>query len=141
MKFLIFGTLAFVLFISIYGCKKDNSEITNTKRIVITNGIYKGVFKTTDSLGTQEGEITLKLENGSYECSRNPNKIPAGGSGTFSVDNDSNIQFLDMNIWSNDFDSYLVLSKIYRYRINDKHLKIFAKRVNNVYYEYELVRL
>lgn len=126
-KFLIPIILSIVTLI--LGCKKDNLNIKD--------GTYKGTFTVTYSSGTQTGQTTLELKNGKFTCSGNSNRIPAGGSGTFSSDN-GKITFNDKNAWTADFDWNLILSGNYDYTFDGKKL-IFSADKNNVgNYKYDL---
>ena len=129
-KFLIFTVLSFsLLFMS---CNKDNSDTT------ISEGKYKGTFTVTYNSGKQSGRTTLVLENGRFSCSGNPDRIPAGGSGTYSIDN-GKITFVDENMWTADFDWGLILQGQYDYQFDGRNLKIFVG--NDVpRYEYLLVK-
>jgi hypothetical protein len=113
----------------ILGCKKDNLNIKD--------GTYKGTFTVTYSSGTQTGQTTLELKKGKFTCSGNSNRIPAGGSGTFSSDK-GKITFNDENAWTADFDWNLILSGNYDYTFDGKKL-IFSADKNNVgNYNYDL---
>lgn len=126
-KFLIPIILSIVTLIM--GCKKDNLNIKD--------GTYKGTFTVTYSSGTQTGQTTLELKNGKFTCSGNSNRIPAGGSGTFSSDN-GKITFNDENGWTADFDWNLILNGNYDYTFDGKKL-IFSADKNNVgNYNYDL---
>lgn len=129
-KFLIFTVLSLpLLFMS---CNKDNPDTT------ISEGKYKGTFTVTYNSGKQSGRTTLVLENGKYSCTGNSDRIPAGGSGTYSIDN-GKITFVDDNIWTADFDWGLILQGQYDYQFDGRNLKIFVS--NDVAcYEYLLVK-
>lgn len=130
-KFLIFTVLSLpLLFMS---CNKDNSDTT------ISEGKYKGRFTVTYSSGKQSGQTTLVLENGKYSCTGNPDRIPAGGSGTYSFDK-GKITFADENSWTCDFDGNLILEGQYDYQCNGRNLKISADKNGVGHYEYNLVK-
>ena len=130
-KFLIFTVLSLsLLFMS---CNKDNSGTT------ISEGKYKGTFTVTYNSGKQSGRTTLVLENGKYSCTGNSNRIPAGGSGTYSFDN-GKITFTDENMWTCDFDWNLILEGQYDYQCNGRNLKISADKNDVGHYEYNLVK-
>lgn len=110
-------------------CDKDELDLKD--------GTYKGTFTVTYSSGTQTGQTTLVLKNGKFSCSGNSNRIPAGGSGTFSSDN-KKITFNDENFWTADFDWNLILSGKYDYTFDGKTLKISADRNGVGNYKYDL---
>jgi hypothetical protein len=115
--------------ILLYSCDKDDLNIKE--------GTYKGTFTVTYSSGTQTGQTTLELKNGKFSCSGNSNRIPAGGSGTYSLDN-GKITFNDENFWTADFDWNLILRGQYDYSFNGKKLKISADKNGVGNYEYDL---
>ena len=110
-------------------CKKDAMEIKD--------GTYKGTFTVTYSTGTQNGQTTLEMRNGKFSCSGNTNRIPAGGSGTFSSDN-KKITFNDENAWTADFDWNLILSGKYDYTFDGKNFILSADKNGVENYKYEL---
>ena len=102
------------------------------------NGTYKGAFTVTYNSGwVRTGETTLELKNGEFSCSGNSNRIPAGGSGTFSI-NENEISFFDENAWTADFDYNLILEGTYNCEFQGKKLIISADRSGLGHYEYEL---
>jgi hypothetical protein len=119
----------FLMAILLYSCDKDDLNIKE--------GTYKGTFTVTYSSGTQTGRTTLELKNGKFSCSGNSNRIPAGGSGTYSLDN-GKITFNDENFWTADFDWNLILKGQYDYSFNGKKLKISADKNGVGNYEYDL---
>ena len=129
MKNKILIPIIFSIVTLILGCKKDNLNIKD--------GTYKGTFTVTYSSGTQTGHTTLELKKGKFTCSGNSNRIPAGGSGTFSSDN-GKIIYNDENFWTADFDGNLILNGSYDYTFDGKKL-IFSSDKNNVgNYMYDL---
>ena len=119
----------FLIAILSYSCDKDDLNIKE--------GTYKGTFTVTYSSGTQTGQTTLELKNGKFSCSGNSNRIPAGGSGTYSLDN-GKITFNDENFWTADFDWNLILSGQYDYSFNGNKLIISADKNGVGNYEYDL---
>ncbi|MDP4710834.1 MAG: hypothetical protein NWS63_06540 [Saprospiraceae bacterium] len=119
----------FSVAVLIAGCNKDELDIMD--------GTYKGTFTVTYDSGTQTGPTTLDLQDGKFSCQGNPNRIPAGGSGTFFSDK-SKITFQDENVWTADFDWNLILSGQYSYTFDGRKLKIFADKNKVGYYEYDL---
>ena len=100
-------------------------------------GIYSGTFTVTYNFAKRTGTTTLKLENGKFTCAGNLDRIPAGGSGNYSINHDK-IVFSDKNFWSADFDWNLILKGEYEYTFDGKRLKISANKNNVGYYEYDL---
>lgn len=113
--------------------------LTNCQKedIDLQGGTYAGTFTVTYGSETQTGQTTLELENGNFTCSGNSNRIPAGGSGTYSFDKDK-ITFNDENLWTADFDWNLILSGEYNYTFDGKKLKIFADKNDVGIYRYDL---
>jgi len=120
-------------------------EASKQSHIPVEDGIYTGIFNVTyfsyfsdipESWVKRSGETTLELKNGKYTCMGNSNRIPAGGSGTYSI-NDNKIVFKDENWWTADFDWYLVLNGAYYYQYDGSKLKISAANTGR-YYEYNL---
>jgi len=126
-KFLIATIFSITILLS--SCDKDDLNIKE--------GTYKGTFTVTYSSGTQTGQTTLELKNGKFSCSGTSNRIPAGGSGTFSSDNNK-ITFNDENVWTADFDWNLILSGNYDYTFDGKKLKISADKNGVGNYKYDL---
>ena len=121
---------AIILFsFSFLSCKKENSQLSN--------GTYTGIFKVIYPSGTYSGPVSISLNDSIYHCSRNSNRIPAGGSGSFSNIN-SKLTFKDINIWTADFDWNLVLEGEYDFSFDGISLKLWATKNNVGYYEYSL---
>ena len=59
-------------------------------------GIYSGTFTVTYNFAKRTGTTTLKLENGKFTCAGNLDRIPAGGSGNYSINHDK-IVYSDKN--------------------------------------------
>jgi hypothetical protein len=112
----------------------------NSQRIEgIEEGIYTGEFKVVYPTGTHTGKTTLELRNSKYTCEGNANRIPAGGSGTYSINNNK-ITFHDENIWTADFDWNLILNGEYDYSFDGKKLKLSTDRNHAGHYEYNLTK-
>ena len=113
----------------LFGCKKEND-------LQIQQGTYKGTFTVTYESGTHTGQTTVELKDGRYTCLANVNRIPAGGSGKYSIDKKS-ITFYDENFWTAEFDGGLILNGNYDYTFDGKNLKI--NRMNKIVtYTYDL---
>jgi hypothetical protein len=78
----------------------------------LPNGAYSGRFIVDYGSGVQEGPFKLEIKDNTYSCSGNENRIPPGGSGTFSV-GQNEIVFQDENMWTADFDWNLILNGSY----------------------------
>jgi len=129
-KILKIGVIGyFLLFLS---CNR-NDEISKP----IEEGTYSGTFTVIYSSGKRTGTTTLSLENGKYICTGNSDRIPAGGSGDYSI-KDNKITFNDVNFWTAEFDWNLILKGEYNYRFNGKELTISASKNEVGYYEYDL---
>jgi hypothetical protein len=131
MKKLSVTLTLFAIAASLFSCERDKLDIPK--------GTYAGTFTVTYPSGTQTGQTTLELDRGRFSCSGNPNRIPAGGSGTYTVDNGT-ITFQDENFWTTDFDGNLILNRQYNYTIDGKKLNISTVRNGLGPYEYDLER-
>jgi hypothetical protein len=127
-KFIILTIFSVATLLS--SCDKDDLDVKD--------GTYKGTFTVIYRSGVQTGQTTLELKNGKFSCSGNSNRIPAGGSGSFSYDS-KKIAFNDENAWTADFDWNLILSGKYDYTFDGKTLKISANKnaVGNYVYDLE----
>nr|WP_294894700.1 hypothetical protein [uncultured Pedobacter sp.] len=123
---LIILTISLIL---LSGCKKDS--------FTMEEGIYIGNFTVRYNSGIKTGPVTLELKNGEYNCSGNSNRIPAGGSGTYSVEN-CKVTFNEQHVWTADFDWGLILGGVYNYSFDGENLKISSISNNEASYEYVL---
>ena len=113
-------------------CEKENQ--------ILEQGKYSGTFKVVYNSDTvKTGAVTLELNAGMYTCSGNKNKIPAGGSGNYSFEKNK-IKFIDVGIWTANFDWGLILNGEYNYTFDGKRLKIWSHKNDIGYYEYDLVK-
>lgn len=127
IKFLIL--IVFLLSVLLSGCSKDDLNIEE--------GTYAGTFTVKYNSGKQSGKTTLVLKNGTFSCTGNSNRIPAGGSGSYTFEN-GKITFNEVNSWTADFDWNLILSGEYNYTFNGKKLNISADKNGVGNYEYVL---
>lgn len=107
----------------------------------IEEGTYTGKFKVVYPSGKScTGKTTIELSHSTYTCTGNEKRFPAGGSGTYSIDNESKITFQDENMWAADFDWNLILTGEYHYSFDGKKLKLSANKAGIGYYEYRLTK-
>ena len=113
-------------------CHNDTNPQPNIK-----DGVYSGIFTVTYASEKRSGTTTVVLKNGRFTCSGNPDRIPAGGSGSFTTKNDT-IIFNDENFWTADFDWNLILSGRYNFIYDGKKLKFSSYKNDVGFYEYDL---
>jgi len=120
-------------------CYNGKIEVTDS----IKDGTFSGIFTVTyfveppnSWVSSGSGRATVVLKNGRYTCTGNPNRLPAGGSGSFAT-NDDTIKFYDENEWTADFDWNLILNGMYFYKFDGKRLKL-SKKTDYALYEYDL---
>ncbi len=101
------------------------------------SGTYSGVFTVTYGEETHTGPVTLELSETTYKCSSNPDRIPAGGEGSYEVE-DGIIRFSDGNFRTADFDWNLVLNGTYSFTYDGENLELTADRSGTGTYRYEL---
>jgi hypothetical protein len=114
------------------GCKKNDTRISD--------GTYAGTFTVTYSSGVQSNNVVLEISGGKYNCSGNTNRIPAGGAGSFVLENNK-LKFTDEQVWTADFDWNLILNGSYNYTFDGQQLKITAYKNNVAYYKYDLLKI
>jgi hypothetical protein len=86
--------------------------------IRLLNGKYEGTFH-----HSVIAPVAVELAHGNtYSSSGNPDRIPAGGSGTFSILENKMIEFKDKNMWTADFDWNLILTGRFNYEIKGDSL-------------------
>lgn len=118
---------AIIIFLTSVGCSDS-----------LTPGIYSGTFTIQYDSAKLSGETTLRLSDGQYTCDGNDNRIPAGGSGTYTLAGET-IIFQDENMWTADFDWNLILKGEYTYSLRGKRLQL-TRAVNGASYKYDLTR-
>lgn len=60
-------------------------------------------------------EIEIILIGTDFFVGKTPDRLPAGGSGKFNILNAKEVQFMDKNVWTADFDWNLILNGRYKY--------------------------
>ena len=107
--------------------------------VSMLEGAYAGTFTVHYEFMIQSGPVTLTLQSGRYTCSGGAGRIPAGGSGTYTV-SAGVITFKDENVWTADFDWNLILSGPYQFTLNNGKLTL-SKGINGMAtYTYELTK-
>lgn len=101
-------------------------------------GTYEGVFQISDSATgyTNSGSVVVHLTASAYTCPGNPQRLPAGGAGSFKR-KPGVIEFEDENVWPPKFDMHLVLTGEFQYEFEGTRLHLW-KEVANMRYEYLL---
>lgn len=132
MKMKFFGIVFFISGVfTLAGCDKQ--------RMKTEEGTYTGTFTVTYENGVKSGTTTLKLKDGKFSCQGNPDRIPAGGSGTYQIKGNT-VEFTDINFWTADFDWNLILNGNYEYSFDGKKMVIKAFKNDVGHYEYDLER-
>lgn len=100
------------------------SSCSDKLNLSALEGKYTGFFyhippgetKTTKG----QSEIDVDLIGTDFSAGKAPDRLPAGGSGKFSILNSKEVEFTDKNFWTADFDWNLILNGRYRYEnVND----------------------
>lgn len=113
-------------------------EDANKRSTPELDGLYTGIFTVEYKDGQlRSNEVTVAFDGNTYSSSTGADRIPAGGSGTFSV-KENTITFSDENIWTADFDWNLILNGTYTYSSNGKELVLSADKNEVGSYRYEL---
>ena len=124
MKKIIYFLSAMCLLL--LSCANEKETVTKP----LSDGIFSGTFTVkyfgNSSWEDGSGAVTIKLENGRFYSTANPNGIPAGGSGTFSINGDK-ITFNDENGWLANFDWNLILNGEYDFVFDGKRLRIWRE--------------
>lgn len=130
--------MLFLGMLSLFGsCESDDTNNGNPTQI---EGTYSGVF-TVEYIngGSFSNPVTVTFGNGRYTSSAAADRFPAGGTGTFELEQD-NISFADENIWTADFDWNLVLNGKYEYSLTGHQLHFSAQKNDVGVYEYILTK-
>lgn len=119
---------------AINSCSSDDEPSTPN-----LTGTYSGTFRVEYQNGesfSNPVEVSFMSEN-KYNSSGNDKYIPAGGSGTYEV-NESIIEFKDINYWTANFDWNLILNGEYEYSLTGDQLTLSAHKNEMGLYIYEL---
>lgn len=127
----ILKSIILLIFSGMFSCQKNINKITD--------GTYTGRFTVYYNSGIKTGITSVEFKKGRFVCKGNTDRIPAGGSGSFSIE-ENKIKFNDENFWTADFDWNLVLDGTYNYSFNGKKLLFSANKNNVGTYKYDLTR-
>ena len=125
-------TLAVVL----SACEKENNALA-------FKGTYVGDFRLMANGQLQIIPAELSLAKPNFELTKGP-KL---GNGTFKVEDKMNITFIDINVWTADFNWNLILSGPYTYQVLGDSLILTKKfdlpkaSTDSYYYQYRLKRV
>ena len=115
-----------------------NEEEMNT---IEWEGTYEGTF-TVEYLASGDtftNPVTVNFSGNRYSSSTGDNRFPAGGNGTFVLDNNS-VTFNDENFWTADFDWNLILNGNYTITESETSITLSATKNNVGIYTYELIK-
>ncbi|HEY0895069.1 MAG TPA: hypothetical protein VGE15_00825 [Sphingobacteriaceae bacterium] len=133
------STVVLLLFtIGLVGSGCEETESGNLK------GSFSGTFTAhgTPVTPEQSGPVQVTFDGNSYRSTSNPDRIPAGGSGTFRFADKTQIVFEDKNIWTADFSWGLILDGEYEYKFKGDSLYLtrYSDSGEAKVYEYKLKR-
>jgi hypothetical protein len=88
------------------------------------------------------GPVEVNFSSDSYQSTGNSNYIPAGGSGTFHILENKNIEFKNTNMWTANFDWNLILNGTYTYKLKGDSLILSKEAASGIkVLEYRLKRI
>ncbi len=119
----------------------DKPEEDPQPEPLVIEGSFSGTFTKISNDGTEyTNPVTVTFNSdGSYNSTASYDRVPAGGSGTFTSDSDQ-LHFQDEGIWTADFDWNLILNGSYSYTFDGTALR-FEENKNGVGdYIYDLVK-
>lgn len=99
---------------------------TDKSTLKAFNGTFTGQFyyvppgKTLEDKVSAPASVSFSADN--YSSQGNSDRIPAGGSGTFDVQQNNLIDFKDKNRWTANFDWGLILTGKYSYEFKGDSL-------------------
>ncbi|MXV15584.1 hypothetical protein [Hufsiella ginkgonis] len=82
-------------------------------------GLYSGEFRyynPQSNASAQSAPITVSFSGYIYDATGAPDKKPAGGSGTFSMEGNK-VKFEEKSMWTADFDWNMILKGTYDYQV------------------------
>jgi len=128
---------AIILLLATSSCEEKSDDKT------ILEGTYSGTFTNWNNDPAANtvilsGQTTVTFTNNTYTSTGNDNKIPAGGSGTFKIE-ENFVNFVDRNVWTANFDWNLILNGSYTYSMKGDSL-FLLKTLGYNHYQYELKR-
>ncbi len=94
--------------------------------------------------------VNLDLQaSGQYYSTGNPDRIPAGGEGNFTINRkNTSIEFEEKNTWTSDFDPQLILNGRFDYEVKGDSLILTRYRAScpqcsmlPSFYQYRLKRV
>ena len=126
----------FLIFSLALGCNSEDILLTD-----LPNGTYTGVFyRVATNIKTRQAEISIQLNNGTFEGTSNIPNYPAICSGTYSVDGDE-ITFENACAFTADFDWTYVLSGTFKISLQDKELRLVKDYNSNGQYDTYIIQL
>ncbi|WP_276364094.1 hypothetical protein [Daejeonella sp. H1SJ63] len=138
-----------IIFFSVITLLGACSEKLN---LVVLDGSYKGFFYYIPAGGTQitksAEEVSVILNGKEYTSTGSTGRIPAGGTGKYSVLSNNIVQFQDERVWTADFDWNMILNGNYRYEVKNDSLILTRNfelcsscNTTNGLYQYRLKRI
>ncbi len=126
MKTLII--LSVIATMMVKGC--DNKNIKH-QHLPLVDGVYSGTFTLITPTGSLSGGTSIEINGNRFVATGKANRIPAGGSGSFSLSDDmQTINFVDENFWTADFDWSLILSGEFVYSFDGENLE-FSRHIGD----------
>lgn len=113
IKKILFAAIA----LTVSGC-------TDKLTVSALNGTFAGKFYYMPPSETTivSADAEVSFSDSRYSSKGNTGYVPAGGSGTFEIQENHILDFKDQNIWTANFDWGLILNGKYSYEINGDSL-------------------
>lgn len=125
--------LLLIIPLFLVGCQDDDDLLARPLQ-----GVYTGVFiKINVDQSTLTRPVSITFNGSNYQSSNHPDRIPAGGSGSFE-EGISVISFNDINLWTADFDQNLILNGAYNISSRGTNSIFFVKSVASQSYIYQV---